>query len=815
MAARVATLRWMRRDTLLDFFADFDENTGRFLIYDDGFRSETFRYGEVVRRAREFAAWLRGEGFQAGDKVVLYSENRPEWVIALWGCLLEGVIVVPVDFRSPLDFVRRVCQITAARLVLAGAEAPPPTMTAFAAGVRVLPLVSLAGSPGRPEAGPAAITPETTAEIIFTSGATSDPKGVLISHSNILANVVPVEREVRKHRKWAWPFFPLRFLNLLPLSHMFGQAMATFIPPMLAGEVIFMRGYNPAEILRQIRTRRISVLVSVPMILEVLREHILQRFPDLRTNPPTGAGKWYRRWWKHRRVHNAFGWKFWTFIVGAAPLAPDVETFWANLGFLVIQGYGLTETAPIVTLNHPFHASKGTVGKPIGGVEVKIAADGEILVRGANVTKGYYNADAETERAFDAEGWFHTGDIGTMDQRGQLAIIGRKKEMIVTPEGLNVFPEDVERVLLSLPGVRDAAVIGTDRVHAVLLLHSGAEAGADAADIVRQANARLADHQKIHSASLWPWPEFPRTEGTRKLKRHEIARGAAPPPRAEQQRFASDTPLDALSSLERVELMVTLDVEEATLAEASTVGDLRSKAEHQAAVPAPVTFPSWNRSWWARAVRRIALPSILLPLARLFAWIRVSGRENLHGLRGPVIFAPNHQSHMDVPVLMAAAGAPWRYRMAPAMARDFFHAHFHPREHRWREWFTNSLNYYLAALVFNAFPIPRRESGALETMRYIGEITDLGNCLVIFPEGRLTDRGEIAPFQPGVGMLASRLTVPVVPVRIEGLDRVLHKSWRMARPGRVRVAIGKPLHLAGDDYAALARQVEEAVRSLQ
>jgi long-chain acyl-CoA synthetase len=799
-------MKWMRRDTLLDFFADFDENSGRFLIYDDGFRSETFHYGEVAERARAFAGWLRGEGLRAGDKVVLYGENRPEWVIAFWGCLLEGVVVVPVDFRSPLDFVRRVCQITAARLVFAGVEAP---MFELDGGVRVLPLVPLGGGAGGPE--PAAITAETTAEIIFTSGATSDPKGVVITHSNILANVVPVEREVRKHRKWAWPFFPLRFLNLLPLSHMFGQAMATFIPPMLGGEVVFMRGYNPAEILRQIRTRRISVLVSVPMILEVLREHILQRFSDLRAHPPDGEGKWYRRWWKHRRVHNAFGWKFWTFVVGAAPLPPEIETFWSNLGFLVVQGYGLTETAPIVTLNHPFHASRGTVGKPIGGVQVRIAGDGEILVRGANVTKGYYNAGAETEAAFDAEGWFHTGDIGTMDERGQLSIAGRKKEMIVTPEGLNVFPEDVERVLLALPGVRDAAVIGTDRVHAVLI----ADPGADIDDIVREANARLADHQKIRTASVWPWPEFPRTEGTRKLKRHEIARGAAPPARSERERFASETPLEALSSLERVELMATLDVDEATLAEASTVGELRRKAEHPMAAAAPVTFPSWNRSWWARMFRRVALPLFVLPLTRLFAWVRVSGRENLRGLRGPVIFAPNHQSHMDVPVLMAAAGGRWRYQMAPAMARDFFHAHFHPREHPWHEWFTNSLNYYLAALFFNAFPIPRHESGTLETMRYIGELADLGDCLVIFPEGRLTEHGEIAKFQPGVGMLASRLGVPVAPVRIEGLERVLHKSWRMARPGRVRVVIGKPLHLTGDDYADLARQVEEAVRSLQ
>jgi len=252
-----------------------------------------------------------------------------------------------------------------------------------------------------------------------------------------------------------------------------------------------------------------------------------------------------------------------------------------------VQGYGMTETAALVTLNHPFHISPGTIGKALPGREVRISGDGEILVRGANVTRGYYNADAETEQAFDAEGWFHTGDIGKMDERGQLAIVGRKKEMIVTPEGLNVFPEDVERVLYAAPGVRDAAVIGTDRVHAVLVL----EPGADKDDIVRQANAQLADHQKIRSVSIWPWPEFPRTEGTRKLKRHEIARGAAPPSRDDQQRFASDTPLDALTSLERVELMVNLNVEESSLAQASTIGELRQHAEHASSAPAPSHFP--------------------------------------------------------------------------------------------------------------------------------------------------------------------------------------------------------------------------------
>src|SRR4029077_20695474 len=165
-----------------------------------------------------------------------------------------------------------------------------------------------------------------------------------------------------------------------------------------------------------------------------------------------------RRWWRYRRLHRMFGFKFWSFVVGAAPLEAELEAFWSHLGFVVVQGYGLTETAPIVTLNHPFGTEKGSVGKALAGVEVKIAADGEILVRGENVTTGYFNAAEETSRAFE-DGWFHTGDVGEVGSGGQLFIRGRKKEMIVTSEGLNVFPEDVERVLNRISGVKDSAVV--------------------------------------------------------------------------------------------------------------------------------------------------------------------------------------------------------------------------------------------------------------------------------------------------------------------------------------------------------------------
>jgi long-chain acyl-CoA synthetase len=179
-----------------------------------------------------------------------------------------------------------------------------------------------------------------------------------------------------------------------------------------------------------------------------------------------------------------------------------------------------------------------------------------------------------------------------------------------------------------------------------------------------------------------------------------------------------------------------------------------------------------------------------------------------------VIFAANHQSHFDTPVILIALPARWRYRLAPAMAKEFFKAHFYPAQFGRKAYVANSLNYYLASLFFNAFPLPQREAGTRQTLRYIGELVTGGYSVLIFPEGRRTEDGEIGHFQPGVGMAAARLQVPVVPVRLKGLDRILHHTWKFPRRGPAVVAFGRPLVLEGGDYAALTRQVEDAVRLL-
>jgi long-chain acyl-CoA synthetase len=773
--------------------------------------------------AAALRARLRVEGIRKGDAVAIWSENRPGWVAALWACLWDGVVAVPVDAQSSAGLFHRIAEKARVRLVLVGERVAESDTV-----VPMWRMTEIEQCADSSPLEPVHLSIDDIAEIVFTSGTTAEPKGVVITHRNLLANLEPVAREIAKYRKYAGPFRPLRILNLLPLSHLFGQSLALLIPPLIPASVVFITGTSGREVARQIELRRISALVAVPKVLEVLRDAASRHFPEV--NDATRArGKWPLRWWRFRRVHRWFGWKFWCFISGGAPLSVDLEQFWSRIGYLVVQGYGLTETAPIVTLSHPFHVRRGTVGKPLAGVEVRIAADGEVLVRGDNVTSGYFQSPGETVAAFE-DGWFHTGDVGDLDREGHLLIRGRKKEMIVTPEGLKVFPEDVERVLNQVPGVRESAVIGKERVHAVLVLDSGA----NAEDVVREANKHLEDHQKIRQVSLWPGGDLPRTQTTRKLRRAEIAQametGAiAPKPRDELsallQKYAPgraitpETTLDALglSSLDRVQLMIEMeqklgsDIDERVFATVHTVADL---ARPSPAAAEPIRFPEYNRGLIARAVRRIALPYFLLPLTRIFAHIRVFGRENLDPLRGPVIFASNHQSHLDVPVILASLPGRYRYRVATAMAKEFFDPHFFPQRHSWRERLVNTLLYRLATFVFNAFPIPQRQAGAGQTIRYMGELVEEGWSILIFPEGDRSATGETHEFRSGVGMIASHLQAAVVPIRLDGLDKVLNRGAKWPRPGRVEVRIGQPIGLRGDSYAGLAREIEEAVKKL-
>jgi long-chain acyl-CoA synthetase len=816
--------------TLVDFFNTFADCPAEFIVYDDGYRRWGYSYRQIAAAARVFAARLRDEAIAAGEKILFWSENRPEWLVAFWGCLLRGVIVVPVDYRASAEVLRSIQQVVRARVILVGEEVKSAALD-DRTPIWKLSDVSISAKECSDPVHQISLT--DVAEIVFTSGSTATPKGVIITHRNIVADLAPIEAEVDKYRRYVRFLFPIRFLNLLPLSHMFGQALATFFPPMLPGVVVFMHSYAPNEVVGQVRGRRVSFLVAVPKMLEVLRQYVMRQFPDLARNEADDS-PWLIRYWRYRKVHRLFGLKFFGFVVGGAPLDMGLEQFWSQLGFMVVQGYGLTETAPVVSFNHPFHLKPRTVGKPLPGVDVRIASDGEILVRGEVVSPGYFSASAEASEAFE-NGWFHTGDIGAIDRDGYLTVRGRKKEMIVTPEGLKIFPEDVELVLNRIPGVRDSAVVGRERVHAVLVL----KPDIDKEEVVRRANSALEEHQKVRGVSVWTAGDLPRTEGTGKLKRSAIQRwvdgGAVPVTTSASGEIATllqkyaparnitgDTTLEelGLTSLEQVELLVELEerfnttIDEATFRRTHRVADLIERMSQATSPSIAANFIDWNRRAPACLIRRAALAGIILPLTRLCAHIRVTGLDTLGSLKPPVIFASNHQSHLDAPVILAALPPHWRHSVAPAMWKEFFDAHFHPEQHRFVRRLTSSINFYLATLFFNAFPLPQEEAGVRDTVRHIGDLVSEGWSVLIFPEGERSISGEIKTFQAGIGMIGARMRVPVVPVRLRGVDRVLPRYSKVIHPGIVEVRFGAPLELKGDDYIALAHKVEAVVRAL-
>ena len=271
----------------------------------------------------------------------------------------------------------------------------------------------------------------TPLQIIFTSGTTSEPKGIVHTHGNVLASLDPIEREIARYRRYERPFHPLRFLHTLPLSHVFGQFMGLWVPPLLAAEVHFESRLDAPRLIQLFRGHRISVLAAVPRVLELLRSHLTQLDPSLATRLDAASQvSALGRWWRFRRQHRLFGWKFWAFVCGGATLPEELEQFWTRLGFALIQGYGMTETTALVTLNHPFHTARGSIGRPLAGREVRVAEDGEILVRGGSIAETEWHSGRAQRRTAD-EGWLRTGDLAARNAEGELVFAGRKSDIIV------------------------------------------------------------------------------------------------------------------------------------------------------------------------------------------------------------------------------------------------------------------------------------------------------------------------------------------------------------------------------------------------
>ncbi len=579
-----------------------------------GVRRHATTYAELASLAGRFSAELAQRGILPGERVVLWGENSAEWVAAFFGCLLRGVLAVPLDAAGSPEFATRVIADVAPRLILADAA----RLRWLGDTSSLLPLEDLAAHlPAEPlfSVDPT-VQLDAPFQIVFTSGTTAAPKGIVHTHRNILASLDPIEREMQKYLRYERIFHPLRFLHTLPLSHVFGQFMGLWTPPLLGAEVHFDSQLEPARMLDRIRLSRISVLLAVPRSLDLLRTHLKIVFPDLEAQLESSASlPIYRRMLRFRRVHRFTGWKFWALISGGAALPQDLELFWGRLGYAVIQGYGMTETAALVTLNHPFHVGRGTLGKPLPGREVQISPEGEILVRGDVVAGSAWVQGRIQPRSSD---WLATGDLATREDSGELRFAGRRSDVIVTSAGLNIYPADLEAALLQQPGVRSAAVVryeGPNGPEPVAVLLADFDAS-QLRQTLQQANRQLAGFQQMHHVLRWPEPSFPFTS-TGKLLRRSLAEWASARISASADRpapiqgdvllemivsISGDPPVvtgDAarisedlhLDSLGRVQLQSLLEqrfgvqLEDEQIARATTLGDLRSLAGTHAPPP--------------------------------------------------------------------------------------------------------------------------------------------------------------------------------------------------------------------------------------
>jgi long-chain acyl-CoA synthetase len=786
------------RDNLASLVDDFELHARDIAVVSPrGLRQQRITYGELATLSRRFAAELEKRGILKGDRVLILGENCAEWVAAFFGCVLRGVIPVPVDFSSSAEFVQRVTAEVTPKLI-AGDVRSGFAFEDFASSLseeRADAIKDLSGN--------------DALQIIFTSGTTGQPKGVVHTHRNVLASLEPIEREIQKNLRYERWFHPIRILHTLPLSHVFGQFMGLWIPALLAAELHFEPRLVAGELVEKIHGDKISVLAAVPRVLDLLQRYLIEHFPNLGLRVErAGPLQAWRRWWEFRDVHRLFGFKFWALVCGGAALAPASEQFWKRLGFVVVQGYGMTETTALVSLNHPFRTAQGTVGQVLPGREVRLGADGEVLVRGETISSTVWQNGAPRER--DSE-WLATGDLGEFDAQGNLRFRGRKKDVIVTSAGLNIYPEDLEAALNLQAEVRASAVIeadGTDGPEALAVL--AMNAGRDPQIAVDEANRKLAEFQQIRRWLVWPEADLPRTSTGKVLKREVAARIAAGE--------VTETPgaLDGnLDSLGRVQLQAQLEqqygvsLDDDTLQNARTQEDIQ-RAVAQAPAATPVSqhrYPRWVWNPVMQMVRGAFLECAAMPLVRLLAKPRVKAKAKIAAR--PVLIVCNHITAYDAAFVLYALPGKLRRHVTIAMSGEMILDMRRGRNQG--SWFLNLLapaGYLLMTGLFNVFPLPQL-SGFRRSFQYAGEAMDRGYSVLVFPEGRRSDDGAMQAFMKGSGLLWKELGAGALPVYIDGLGEMKAHKQRWFRSGKISISAGETLML---DKSRTPEELTEQLR---
>ncbi len=797
-------------------------------------RYERITYARAANLARGVAAWLAAKGLAPGDRVAAQSANMPEYALLYFGAWLAGLVVVPIDVRTRPEVVARLVMASGARLGFRSAAVSP----GFGGSIETYlleDLIAMAGScePLREHPG---IASDALAVIAYTSGTTGAPKGVMLTHANLLAEVAGLGQAYPLERG-------LVALSVLPLSHIY-ELTVTFLHGYASGlRVTYVPRVNAATIVRAMAEARVEALVVVPELLRLMLRGIERRVKreGLEARWSLGHGLAPFLPFALRRqlfapVLGALGGRLDFVGVGGAPLDIPVARAWERMGVHVFEGYGLTESSGGATINARGRQRLGSAGRPMPGVALRLGEESEILIGGPTVTRGYYG-DAERSAAALHEGWLRTGDVGRLDSGGFLYVTGRTAFRIVLPDGRKVYPEDVERELNADPAVRDSCVLGArddrrrERVHAALLLDDPGSADA----IVRSANARLADHQRIRTWSVWPDEDFPRgptlkpdralvrgvVEGGPSAVVGPVASVATGDPVVDVVARASgraarevreDAELEAdlgLDSIGRIELLSLLEeemgvaIDELAIGPRLTVASLRRLGREAVGEAPPPSGARWPRAWWARLIGDLLLFGACRIQDR---WLRLEivHRERAASIPIPSLIVFNYQAPYAAITLLRAMPRRLRHRVAIAADADAWSS-----ERRWQGW--------LIALGVQAFPMVKTGGASRGSIEEAARWIDDGYAVLLSPEGGPSMGEEPGGFLRGVGLLAVETGVPIMPFRLEGYSTLYPRHhtpfpWLPERRGNARLIIGEPFRLPeGTTYAEATELAKRAI----
>ena len=833
-----------RYDHLLDLVEELAERhdlqPAMMITHEDGFSRVSYR--DLYERAAATAGRLRLAGVNPGDRVLLSGLNHPDWVVSFFGILWAGASAVPVDPALAPDAAKRICQAADVSVALVDEKAMDSFARSLVTSCYSIHTISAAAGEGDPDPLPRPdLTPSDVASVLFTSGTTGVPKGVVLTHANFTSMLASLSK-----------LFDLgpsdRVLSVLPLHHTFEFSCGLLLPLSRGTAIIYLDEVNGDRLSYGLREGRITAMVGVPALWQLLERRIRGQVKDsgklfevafdagLELNRMLGksagldAGRVF-----FGAVHDRLGGNIRYLISGGAALPPDTHRLFAGLGLHLAEGYGLTEAAPVLTFSHGRAGAKaGSVGKAVPGVEIRIADPdaagvGEVLARGPNVMEGYWgNADA-TRATLDAQGWLHTGDLGKLDHKGRLHLVGRAKEVVVTASGENVYLDDVEARLGDISGVSELVLVGLPDSRGGERLGLLAVPDEDpkldraarhnkARKALKEATDALPASQRPSAIHLVDAP-LPRT-ATRKVKRKDArevlekiiaaAPASAGGPRGEGDGLGgavaraissiAGAPLSAVhagarmtedlgfDSLMWVELASALDSVPGAqnpgadpLSKCETVADVLTLVGE---LPVSAEGPEEQE--------RVEIPSYLVgPLRdvltagqRIFYQnllnMRVTGQAYVPQNR-QVIAVSNHASHLDMGLVKMALGTYGREIVGLA-AKDYFF-----EGNKWLVAYFDQLT--------NLKPIDRK-AGFRASFEQARAVVDEGNVVLIFPEGTRSPDGVLQPFKPLVGKLSLETGVDILPMWLGNTYNVLPKGASVPRGRDVTVHIGPPLEMA-------------------